>query len=279
MQVNSIGALNTIKSTSFGKKENNKCSSDCTPKDKLFITLPRAAYNHLVGMAMLAAVLGGSLPSCEPDGKYVEPETTEAGQNNGTTKAGTATTTYVVTPEDVAVHNPTEVQKMLKNMFSETLGLKITTPINTSLQQHKMKSATLQSGDISQIAFADVAADSQSYFTFNADESTDSTAVFNGSETTNYDGNVTQLRYTVSKTGGGLIIKKENYDNGKFHVYGTYELTPNADNTAIEEKIVKADGSKETVYTYERESETSLICVDNEGFRGQWKDVSIIAKE
>ena len=265
MQVNSIGALNTVKSTSFGKKENNKCSSDCTPRDKSMVTIPRVVY-----AAMLAAVLGGPLTGCDPDGKYIEPETTEAGQNNGTMKDGEVTTPYVVTPEELAAQAPSPVQQLLKSVFEETLGLKITTPVNTSLHVNRMKAATVQPEVITDISFADPSNELETFMHLNKDESTKDKQVYYAKVSQSYKGElqgVEGFRYTMSQVDNALIIKKElDMNDGNYLPQETYEFTSNPDKT-VSQKWINPDGSKVLKYTYEPKTEKSLTRINRSGVR------------
>ena len=250
MQVNSIGALNTIKSTSFGKKENNKCSSDCAPRDKSMVTIPRVVY-----AAMLAAVLGGPLTSCEPEDKYIEPDKTEA---TGNTKAGEVTTPYVVTPEELAAKAPSPVSKKMYSMFSETLGLKITTPINTSLHQHKMKALSLQSGDVTDISLNDGSTSNNSSYKLNQASSTKDTLVYDGSFLNTISGGTGIDRKTVTANDTSLFVKSEYLSEGKYHEYKSMQYVANPDNT-VSEYVCQPDGTKEILSIIRPNTETSLI--------------------
>lgn len=220
MQINSIGAMNSIRSTSFGKKE--QCQSGCKSQDSSMICVPRPVYNKMLGLAMLAMVAGGPLSSCKVD--PIEPPT----------------------PPVVITQDP--VLKMETNIF-QILGL---------ISMTSLKSASLQKGELLEFGFTDGGDGVKYDFKINAAESDKDKRVYYGTGDNFVSGGKSILRRTVSSTDNSLMVKLEAKADDSYYSLGTREFVPNSNNT-VDEYNFMSDGTKSKIFTWSPNSLTSLI--------------------
>jgi hypothetical protein len=271
MNVNSIGAMNTAKSASFGNKDKtNKCPS-CEPKSSpshSMVTVPRVVY-----AALLAAALGGPLTSCQKDEDLSTPQNSRTVDANDDKSVDSA---YFATDSDLK-GTPT-VRTMLSDMLTGTLGLESKKPVNTSVHQLSLKSAPIQTGDIMEMKFFDVWAQSENTLTYNEQKSSEDTLVYDEATYTAYDGYTTHPRYSISKSGEALLVKKEVEGNNGYILNETFELKANDDKSVTHTEIMP-DGSKVLGYTYKPKTSTSITRINESGgFTTTLDNIAIIKK-
>jgi hypothetical protein len=146
---------------------------------------------------------------------------------------------------------------MLSDMLTGTLGLESKKAVNTSVHQLSLKSAPIQTGDIMEMKFFDDYYDSENTLTYNQEKSSEDTLVYDEASYTAFDGLQWDSRYSFSKSGDALIMKKEVKINDGYSPRGTFELKANADKTVSQTEI-RPDGSKAPYCTYEPRTATSL---------------------
>ena len=273
MNVNSIGAMNTAKSASFGNKDKtNKCPS-CEPKSSpshSMVTVPRVVY-----AALLAAALGGPLTSCQKDEDLSTPQNSRTVDANDDKSVDSA---YFATDSDLK-GTPT-VRTMLSDMLTGTLGLESKKPVNTSVHQLSLKSAPIQTGDIMEMKFFDVYEQSENTLTYNQEKSSEDTLVYDETAHFALDDYTShsRSRYSFSKSGDALIMKKEVKGNDGYFPGEIYELKANADKT-VSQTYIRPDGSKVLCWTYEPKTSTALTRInESDGVGNTLENISIVKK-
>lgn len=221
MNVNTIGVQNSVKATSFGRKEYcQECGQEAAKKPT--VTIPRIVY-----VALLLIALGGPLmTSCstsdEPD---VPP---------------------VVIPVDTVKQVPQ--QKQVVSMLTN-LGI---IPVTLST-----KSTPAVKGDLVEFSFNDVVNELVTSVKYDAENSTASKTRYKGTQIY-YDGYTKNILYDVTTSGDNLIIKKSVVESdGTVTRDKTYKFIANSDKT-VAQNLVKSNGSESLVCTYKASSGSSL---------------------
>ncbi|SHE60478.1 hypothetical protein SAMN05444405_102177 [Bacteroides luti] len=221
MNVNAIGVQNSVKATSFGRKE---CCSECGQEaaKTSTVTIPKAVY-----AALLAAAVGGPLmTSCSPSDEPDVPP--------------------IVIPVDTVKQAPQ--QKQVVSMLTK-LGI-IPVTLNT-------KSTPAVKGDLVEFSFNDDAKYSSTSVKYDAENSTATKTRYKGTQTIG-DGSAINILYDVTSSGESLILEKSRLkSDGSIVRDKTYKLTANSDKT-VDQKLVKDDGSEELYCTYKASSNSSI---------------------
>jgi hypothetical protein len=236
----------------------------CDTKNSSIVTLQKTVY-----AALLVAAMCGLFQSCNP--KDDLPTDLDTTSPIGTTKT-TTTDTPAVIPEAEPVAESSTIQKAFKALIIDILGLKLTTPVNTSIPNITMKSAPLVKGDVEHIRYHDEF-DAKTYnLTYNEEESSDSTMVFDGMRQSDYSTKAYDIRqkFTIVEDGVEREVFSKN-SNGEYVKNGGSKITLTDDGK------VKESGIFDIIY--EKDTEDSLTMIYPDGSRGKMDNILIMTKE
>lgn len=266
MQVNSIGALNTVKATNFGSKE--KEGQKCKTHDNSFVTIPRVVY-----AALLAAVLGGPLSSCNKDD---DPLATIP--MVPTTEDTTRTTPDSIAPAPVdssTIQSP--VQKQLAA---------ITSALNLATVEAygAYGNSAIHVGDMIEMGYHDGVANTDIKLKVNTDLSTKDKMVYDGTSTDCEFGDVLYVRHTITQSSDGIIVKKARTKLGKppsentgWIDTGTYKYV--ATSSGVDEFNVNADGTATHVAKYVSKTLNSVTRKNDDGSAYDLTNILLVKKK